>query len=89
MSIARTNGVKFISFEPLLEYIGGIGLHLNDIDWIIIGAQSGPGGKIPKIDWVHKIINEADEHNIPVFLKNNLGKLLDEFGRRQEFPISW
>lgn len=64
---ART---KFVSFEPLLGPRPDVDLH--GIDWVIIGAQTGPGAKPPKPEWVQAIIHEARDWNIPVFLKNNL-----------------
>ena len=75
---------KFVSFEPLL---GPITSNFYGIDWIIIGAQSLPGGKTkqPKKAWVADIIREADSWNIPVFLKNNLDWSVPRL-KRQEFP---
>lgn len=61
-------GVKFISFEPLLEEIN---IDLEGIDWIIIGAQTNPY-KPPRKEWVQKLIDQARELDIPVFLKDNL-----------------
>jgi protein gp37 len=62
--------VRFISFEPLL---GGIpDVNLEGIDWVIIGAQTGPGAKPPEKEWVEDIIKEARSQDIPVFLKDNL-----------------
>ena len=62
--------VKFVSFEPLL---GGIsGLNLAEIDWVIIGAQTGPGAVSPKKHWVLDILNSAQAYDVPVFLKDNL-----------------
>lgn len=70
--------VKFISFEPLLEEID---IDLKGIDWIIIGAQTNPI-KLPKKEWVYKIIAEAKGQNIPVFIKDNLNWAI----KIQEFP---
>ncbi len=76
-------GPRFISFEPL---IGPVYPVLHDIDWIIIGAQTGPGAKPPKPEWVESIIKKADYLDIPVFLKDNLGEIKEMLGDRQEFP---
>jgi protein gp37 len=63
--------IKFISFEPLH---GKIECDLEGIDWIIIGAETGnrKGKIIPKREWIEGLINQAKEHNIPIFLKDNL-----------------
>ena len=42
------------------------------INWIIIGAQTGPRAVRPKPQWIEKVINQAREAAIPVFLKDNL-----------------
>ena len=72
--------VKFISFEPLLSEIE---VKLEKIDWVIIGAQTNPNRQ-PQANWVQKIIDEADRHNVPVFLKPNLiwPKVRREFPRK-------
>lgn len=62
--------VKFVSFEPLLGQIPD--LDLDEIDWVIIGAETGAGGVPPKKEWVEDIIREARAEDIPLFLKDNL-----------------
>ncbi len=62
--------VRFISYEPLL---GPIQRVPDWVDWIIIGAQTGPQAIKPKDWWVHKLILAADQAGVPVFLKDNLG----------------
>ena len=61
---------KFVSFEPLLGPVSSPGL--EGIDWIIIGAMTGPRAVPPEKEWVEDIINEARAQDIPVFLKDNL-----------------
>ena len=84
----KADGVRFISFEPLLgdPDING---HLDflGLDWIIIGQQTNPTVKSEKV-WLQKIIAEAARCDIPVFMKNNLWNTITEygFGFRQEFP---
>lgn len=60
--------IKFISFEPLLE---NLDIDLKEIDWIIIGANSNKGAPKPPDEWADKIINQARELDIPVWVKNN------------------
>lgn len=42
------------------------------LDWVIIGAQTGPGAKPPKPEWVQDIIDQCRAAGVPVFLKDNL-----------------
>jgi protein gp37 len=76
-------GVRFISFEPLLNAISLPHYAAEIIDWIIIGAQTGPGAVQPSYQRVGEITKFADAHNIPVFIKNNI---VEWPVMRQEFP---
>jgi len=76
--------VKFISVEPLLSwdtskyvYPFRDSVHIDDINWLIIGAQTKPY-KPPKIEWVQEIVEAADKAGVRVFLKDNLRPLLED-----------
>ena len=62
---------RFLSAEPLL---GPIALPEDDavIQWLIIGAMTGPGATPPKREWVQSLIDQARIACIPVWLKENL-----------------
>jgi len=65
----------FLSIEPLLEPIGGDIAEIyphNQIKWVIVGAQTGPGAVPPKPEWVQSIIDQCKDAGVPVFLKDNL-----------------
>lgn len=65
--------VRFVSFEPLLGPVEKFDLaDLKDLNWVIIGAQTGPSARPAAPGWVKNIISQARAANIPVFLKNNL-----------------
>lgn len=66
--------VKFISAEPLL--FKPKKLH-HCIDWLIIGAQTGPGAVRPDRKTVEKFTFLAQCLGIPVFQKDNLGDLVE------------
>jgi protein gp37 len=74
--------VKFISFEPLLNWDMSFEdtkwtLKTAGINWIIIGQRTPHSGLTePCISWIAEIVESADNLNIPVFLKNNLQDLL-------------
>lgn len=77
-------GMKFISFEPLLdaiEFTQNDG-YIEKIDWIIIGKLTG--SKKVKLErrWVEHIIREARARGIPIFIKDNVGW----HEKIQEFP---
>jgi protein gp37 len=61
--------VRFLSIEPLL---GEVSFDLCGIQWIIIGAMTGTNPVRPKREWIQKILLNARNPGIPIFLKNNL-----------------
>jgi len=61
--------VRFVSAEPLL---GPIDADLSAIEWLIIGAQTGPGGHQPDPAWVVRLIECARASGTAVWFKDNL-----------------
>lgn len=59
--------IKFISFEPLISDIGHI--DLSDIDWAIVGGESGPGSRLIKEEWVLRLKEQCKNSNTPFFFK--------------------
>jgi len=77
--------IRTASFEPLYECMGDI--DLEGINWVIIGAQTRPRLQ-PDSYWVWSLRNEAQNHGIPIFMKNNLSPPWPKDQRIQEFPKS-
>lgn len=74
--------VKFISFEPLLNSIGKVGL--RGIDWVIVGGESGPGARPMKPEWARELRDQCVKAKVPFFFKQwggfnkkKTGKILD------------
>lgn len=59
--------IHFLSCEPLLNSLGI--LNLDNIQWIIVGGESGPKARPMKLEWVQEIKRQASEDNIPFFFK--------------------
>jgi protein gp37 len=62
------------SAEPLLEDIAPMMDWEDSIDWLVIGAMTGPEAKNrqPQREWVEALVEGAKVHSIPVFMKKNL-----------------
>jgi protein gp37 len=60
--------VLFISAEPLL---GPLDLMpwLHDLDWVIVGGESGPKARLCDPHWVYSIIRQCRSPGRPVFTK--------------------
>jgi protein gp37 len=59
--------VRFLSIEPLLEELGP--LDLREIDWVIVGGESGPGARPMDAAWVRSIRDQSREVGVPFFFK--------------------
>jgi protein gp37 len=82
--------VRFVSFEPLLGPI--VSPDLTDIDWAIIGGESGPGARAMPKQWVDDLRIACRDQHVSFFFKQwggtrkkSAGRLLD--GRTwDEYP---
>jgi len=59
--------VKFLSCEPLIAPLET--LYLDQIDWVIVGGESGPRARIIKKEWVEEIHRQCEETGTPFFFK--------------------
>ena len=78
--------IKFVSFEPLLEYLNEPSpFSIFELDWMIIGQLTGYGKKYqPEKEWILSMCNPTMRKHVKIFLKNNLkniwpGPLIQEF----------
>ena len=74
--------LRFLSLEPLLGPLPR--LDLTDIDWVIVGGESGPGARPVDPDWVRDIRDQCLSAGVPFFFKQwggarkkAAGRLLD------------
>ena len=59
--------VRFLSLEPLLGPLPS--LDLTDMDWVIVGGESGPGARPMHPDWVRDIRDRCARQRVPFFFK--------------------
>jgi protein gp37 len=71
--------VKFLSLEPLLGPLPHLGLH--NIDWVIVGGESGPGARPMDEAWVIDIRDQCQANDVPFFFKQWGGVRRKEAGR--------
>ena len=64
---ATKANIKFLSLEPLLGPLDN--LDLTNIDWVIVGGESGPKARPIEREWVVGIRNQCLAANIPFFFK--------------------
>ncbi len=72
--------VRFLSCEPLLEWLNRFDLKLPGIDWVIVGGESGPGCRSMDPAWLYGVINSCRDRGVPVWFKQWGGSTSDKGG---------
>lgn len=78
----------FVSVEPMLAPFEATGDEaIRKVDWVIIGAMTGPGSSRhqPRREWIEALVSDAQATETPVFMKDSL---VDIWGRDliREYP---
>ena len=60
--------VRFLSCEPLLELLD-IEPCLSDMDWVIIGGESGPNYRMMEGYWAESLLIDCQLAGVPVWFK--------------------
>ncbi|MFJ9777346.1 DUF5131 family protein [Kitasatospora sp. NPDC101157] len=71
--------VRFLSCEPLLGPLEGLGL--DGIHWVIAGGESGPGHRPVEASWVRQVRDVCQEENVAFFFKQWGGRTPKAGGR--------
>lgn len=71
--------IKFLSLEPLLGPLPS--LDLTNIDWVIVGGESGPKARPLEADWVREIRDNCNKNRVPFFFKQWGGVFKKKTGR--------
>jgi protein gp37 len=78
--LRETNAaVKFLSCEPLVGSLGN--LNLSNIDWVIVGGESGRKARPMEEIWVWEIHDQCRSASIPFFFKQWGGTNKKKSGR--------
>jgi protein gp37 len=59
--------IRFLSLEPLLGPLAG--LNLENIHWVIVGGESGPGARPVQREWITDIRDQCLRAKVPFFFK--------------------
>lgn len=74
--------VKFLSCEPLIGPLSN--LPLSNIDWVIVGGESGHNPRPMKPEWVIDIKEQCKFADVPFFFKQWGGRNKKKEGRELE-----
>ncbi len=59
--------VRFLSCEPLIDAVGE--MDLTNIDWVIVGGESGPKARPMKEEWALQIQMQCEKQGATFFFK--------------------
>lgn len=71
--------VHFLSLEPLIGPLPH--LILNDVEWAIVGGESGAGARPIQTEWVEEIRQQCEIADVPFFFKQWGGVRKKQTGR--------
>ncbi|MDE2022300.1 MAG: phage Gp37/Gp68 family protein [Patescibacteria group bacterium] len=68
--------VRFVSVEPLLAPVDlsvylrpdGASGYTRGVDWVIVGAESGPTARLCDLDWIMRILDQCRAAAVPAFV---------------------
>lgn len=60
--------VRGLSVEPLLNEVD-LSPWLDQIQWVIVGGESGHGARQMKVEWVRNLRDQCRKHDVPFFFK--------------------
>lgn len=63
---------RFLSCEPLLGSLAD--MDLADINWVIVGGESGPGARPMDLDWARELRDRCVAMGVPYFYKQEGAK---------------
>jgi len=82
-NLRRTGAaIKFLSLEPLLGALKN--LDLSEMDWAIVGGESGYGARPILEEWVTEIRHQCQNQNVAFFFKQWGGTNKKKTGRLLE-----
>lgn len=86
--------VKFLSVEPLLEYVDITRqTNPNCFDWVIVGGESGTGRRDCGVEAIVNVVEQCQSAGTPVFVKQDChwkdgqqGRIPDQLWTLKQFP---
>jgi protein gp37 len=76
---ATPAAVRFISFEPLIGSVAEA--DMRNIDWAIVGGESGPRARVMPAEWVAEIKELCRDYGVAFFFKQWGGRNKKAAGR--------
>jgi protein gp37 len=74
--------VRFLSCEPLLGPVelGEMRYPADDIGWVIVGGESGPGARPCRVEWIRSVLAQCRAAGVPAFCKQLGARPIETLG---------
>jgi protein gp37 len=79
--------IRFLSLEPLIAEVPSLEIH--DLDWIIVGGESGPGARPIQLGWIRELRRRARGEGVAFFVKQLGTRWAAEHGYGQTHGVEW
>jgi protein gp37 len=79
--------VRFLSLEPLVGDVPSLELH--ELDWIIIGGESGPDARPMRLKWVRALQRRSHAAGVKVFVKQLGTSWAARAGHGRTHGVEW
>lgn len=80
---------RFVSYEPAIRPVDFFDhIERNNINWIIMGAETGPGARPMDLDWARSARDQCQEVGADFFFKQDSQGNRELDGRRHE-EVPW
>lgn len=84
--------IRFVSVEPLIGPLPE--LDLREIQWLILGGESGPGYRPMRLEWALEVAEHCKRQGVALFVKQDSafrsgqrGRLPDSLWGHKEYPV--
>ena len=77
--------IRWLSVEPMIGPLCLTEEDLHDIDWIIVGGESGPECREFDPDWARQLLDQCRSHGVAFFMKQ-MGGHPDKRDNLSDFP---
>lgn len=75
----------FVSAEPLVGELTLIS-RMDQIDWLIVGGESGPKRRAMSLNWARRLLHDARDFDTAFFFKQIGGPASDKKDKMEDFP---
>ena len=77
--------VRFLSCEPLIGRVDLSGVQVGDLQWLIVGGESGSGARIMNLEWARSLRDQSQQRGIALFVKQ-MGGVRDKRQELEDLP---